>query len=915
MYANSDQLPAKRVLDYLREASEGNTHPTWVLSRIIWRAGELEVLDAVPYLAKLHLMVSEEEQFAILWTLARLSTSAARKVLQTIELNHSDPHFHYLQVARAHEEDRAWKEELLNLLDPSYATLVQHGAYDSLRNQLEEDIQKAQRNIQVGGGVDRLLISLYALSFYDHDLREVFITHIPKLQRSAILTKVVKHLFKLAEMRADTEVLAIIAAKIDQDRKQFFHFTKQTKGYLLRRVLRNLRKAGEAKQEFFCNLATDLLCQYGPEHERNLAPQTQWFYEQDTRRWHQTRRYFLGPPTIPYFRFLLFAGTDRFETFGNALVSDSPAMDSTEKREEAFSVLWDTYPQYLIQLLERGKHIEVWRMACKVLQNHPDQWLQLSSTALFNLLRSGDIQLIQAGIQAAQAQYNPKDPNAELVVALLEVGQKDATEAALTWLSNDALRHLELPGVLPALLLNPYDEVDQWLNQYFSETRIQETILKGTLNVLSKAYEKSKDPNNVYGIAKLNDRLITHLNQTLKSSPVEFVLELLNQSVAQGQLLAVEVLQIHQEGIRFFPSDTLLKALESEHEVVRERAAVLLQQLSDEELSQNKMLLQQLLTSPNGLIRNGARDAIGRLAQKDESFAKEILPKLTQILLQADEPEGLHQTIYELIQTYLKSYLKIIVPKAKALVAVYSSVAQNLGAELIDQFVDLNEWSIPEIVSLSKCSSKMVRQLCLDYYSNQVSRIQYEREVSLTIFSSPWEDVRTFAKAYFDQSFSEREWTAEMIVFVIDSIFPDVQRYGKKILNQYGKPEDGDVFLQRLSQHPDLQVRAYVLEYLSPFAFNQLDRLQKLKPYFHTVLSQLNVGKKVKDEVFTFLKKQSMEGADYGAFVLDIMKPLLASFIQKDKLRSIALINSIQMKYGIKDQKNLISKDFETRIK
>jgi len=70
------------ILKRLEKVADGQDDETWSTSRLIWRAGELNVVEAVPYLLKLSDREDLLKEYSLVWTLGRLSDQQALSFLE-----------------------------------------------------------------------------------------------------------------------------------------------------------------------------------------------------------------------------------------------------------------------------------------------------------------------------------------------------------------------------------------------------------------------------------------------------------------------------------------------------------------------------------------------------------------------------------------------------------------------------------------------------------------------------------------------------------------------------------------------------------------------------------------------------------------------------------------------------------------
>lgn len=284
----------------------------WKTSRVIWKAGERKLKEAVPYLIKLMERGDAMQRYTALWALGRCADPAAVPVLRSYADNGS-----YAQNIRM----LAANGLLLTLPEEERNAHIQshfHRLPESLQQTIAGDNAQAifdevQQLVMVKSELNYpMLEDLYIVAYNNKAVRDAiigFLVHMP-LRPSHF--QHIRHIFKQAELRDDQGIVGTLAVRFERELPMFNHpgkrldydgneyhpnvfvpelqetfkiareikkpgsrlaYSNKTRNYLRRRVLRNLRAAGKRGDMEYVRLATAMLLQY--EEQRDARQEYQ----------------------------------------------------------------------------------------------------------------------------------------------------------------------------------------------------------------------------------------------------------------------------------------------------------------------------------------------------------------------------------------------------------------------------------------------------------------------------------------------------------------------------------------------------------------------------------------------------------------------------------------------------------------
>ena len=173
-------------------------------------------------------------------------------------------------------------------------------------------------------------------------------------------------------------------------------------------------------------------------------------------------------------------------------------------------------------------------------------------------------------------------------------------------------------------------------------------------------------------------------------------------------------------------------------------------------------------------------------------------------------------------------------------------------------------------------------------YNDNLERIREQAIDAFRIFNATWPDSREFAMEFFREYFPEERWTPELIVALCDNPHDDVQAFGREILLRNFHNEKGTEYLLMLSQHPSLNVQLFVTGFLEEQASGDPATIERLEPFFVSVLSNVNKGRVSKDRVLEFLIEEARHSEPVARLTANILSRQSLTIVSKDRARMVS---------------------------
>lgn len=925
----------KVIMKALRQATEGEEHETWPLSRIIWRAGELKFIEAEPLILKLADFSDHFNVYACVWALARTGSHKAIPFLEKVKDTATLPeHIRNLAVdvllilGNEELQNKLIQNEKLTLPNQIQQQLNDQ-QYDALNETIKEYLLKLKTSS------NKYIVSLYRLSWNDEALKQILLEALSELEAKPGTFKYLRQIFKTATMKDDFDIYGVLAKKFEKSPAGYrsggygwvygpegyvepekelkkenpsIAFSDKTKAYLSRKVVRDLERKGTDATEYTA-LASSILLAFDDEQDKK-EPYAETHYEYVSNASGRGGRY--ENRAIHYdsyanhlaFNYILYKHSTRYQSQSKARWSCvggyQPGQPAPKGREEAFSALWNEDPKNIVRLLANSRVERVHEFAIKVFNANPKFVEVIEIEHVIKFLKATFKPTSELGHALAIQKYNSTEPHKGLVIAMLESPHAEAVEAAKKWLQASKEVFLSDESFVCSLILSNVEGTRLWAREWLMLNTLTANVAEKVLSTSLSMLLTHKDLNtNEAFINSVTDTLILSLPEWVKRIHLETILLFISHNNTNLHLVGARLLLQNQSPVEEISESVLLSLIQSDKDTVRAVGLELIGKLPLQKLNQKKNLLISLLLSPLGDLRNNVRPILVKLAQQDPAFAVELAELLVPSLLMPEAYEGIHQDIVAFLtsEEVLPQLKYLDKTRVFALCKSRSSSAQTLGIKLVKQNIPPQELSMEEIVKLAGNALLESRTYAWSLYESQKELVKKEKEEAIKITDSYWEDSRKFGFDFFRAQFATEDWTPQLFMGLCDSVKIDVQAYGREMITKCFESQHGEYYLQSLSQHPDTQMQLFASNYLESYASGKPELIQSLELYFITLLSQVNKARTAKTRAMEFLRKESESNESVAKTAASIINRVSASISIQDKAKCIQLLMDLKKKY------------------
>ncbi len=926
------------VLARLR-GENSNFRRAWSLERVAWRAGEMRLKAAVPLLLDKLGSGSELLDYCLAWALARCGDettfAAACTARRKPGLKPADAVASVSQIVpKASKSDtvermalemlRAWSEDLkaavaaraLQALPAGLRHVAEVGPAEAFTEALQRTLAAGESTLvldhlyRIDSPVVRpgLLAALRTVPFTPGPFRSV------------------RHIYKLAEVRGDVEVFGLLAHRVEKTPHNFaarrgtyvdgrwtdvtkelkkadsrLAYGERTRNYLRNRSWLSLQRVGSLGDAgSYVRAAVGVLLPFTDadgQEPRNMSRYDYSSRKTKTTHWDRFAPYLA-------FNHILHGNGGRYELKGRTRTwrctgKYKPGDPAPDQREEMFPALWDQVPVGLLHLLAESQCAPVHVFATRALRANKEFCDELDVETIAMLLGRPYEVTARLGYDLAVARYDANNPDFDLVAALANAPVDEARAMARRCIDANRTLFAGARDLMASLILSRWADTRAYARTLLASVTLPPGVPESLIaRVIATMLEFPVDDQHEYRARDGGEILLRAFARQLRSLGVNILRDLARHPLAGVQMFAAEVLLAHDIRPEKLPEDLIAAlAVESKHANVRSLGIRLFGELPESALMQRVNLLLAFATSSLADQRAAIRPILQRLAASQPTFGHQIVPPLLAVLVSKEEHEGIHGFVLSLLKTDLGAALGSVSKDAvlRLLRSKYPQ-AQELGGILLGRNVDPNSLEVGEVAKLASHEILSVREAAWKFFRENKPRVVAELGVAIKILDASWGDSRQFAFDLF-RTFSEHEFTPDVLVAVCDSVRPDVQAFGRELVTRFFQEAHGHEYLLRLSEHPSADVQLFATNYLERFAAGSLERINLLEPYFLGVLSRVNRGRVAKARVFAFLREESSKSPEAAQLVARLMTRQSLTMAIGDKAASIENMVDVRHKF------------------
>ncbi|WP_179019627.1 WGR domain-containing protein [Winogradskyella forsetii] len=898
----------KTILKYLQQAVANTYTRDWKVSRIILRAGQLNIIAAADLIAKFLDSTDEFEQHNAIIVLASFENTTCKDQILKV-----------------------FKKQKFNTISgrAACAYILKYGnaadkknIHTEVSNYVSEAIFNELPLQFVNGNTlnPSLLYYAYIFSYNNESLRQKLYQLIDKIGLKVNTFKSIRYIYRACQITDDLLFFALISKRIavskpgytsdyvysnnewisaneeKQKANPSIAFSAKTKDYFNKATYKKVYDLSHKNTDGYIAYATEVLCALN-DKEDQTKEEFQYYYNYDSSsgRYDMEKRCFPKYHNFLALMYILYGNSSRFQHQKNKWFYIDE-LGPNANREEALSEIWNTKPDEVLKIVANAKSDIAVEFSLRILKDNTQFLDDISDELITKLVRHYHPKVLDLIIDALEKKYRITQPEDSVVIALLKSKNEKGVQLGLNWLKTYERNYFTTSIFIVELLLTDEVEVITYLQNLYKHRVVYNFAIP--IEKLEPLFLEFNTFNSEF-LNAVNDLIgNTEFGQLLKETPSSKIVELSNSKLVSNKLFALNLAKRNK-----VPAYELFKAsydeyIKSDEEVLRKAGIELIAHFPDEFLLENKQDLVGFCFSEYREVREAIQRTIERLVKLDSSFKNRLLSQLLMVITEAETYDGLHQNCYELLTRYFdKDLPSISDEQIMILILSKYEFAQNLGTPIFENRIKLSLLSMPQLVQLAHSDVFSIREKLHDFFKANTSRINYELEEALPIFNTNWQDVIDWSCAYFDAHIDPENWTTELLLYVCDHVKPDVQAFGMKMITKYFSDEKGLPLLLKLQEHPTKRIQFFVTNYLEAYAKGNPEIILKLEPYFKTSLFNINSNRTTKTRIYTFLEQESLKNEEVAKMTVRIINSILDTKTIKDKSKNIDILLKIALNY------------------
>lgn len=936
------------IVARLSEAVAGSKKKhKWPLDRVIWRAGELKIAEAAPHLVKLIGTGNALRDYCCAWALgwcgdqtvinalinlAETSGEATRRIAVEAVFKLSTP-----------EKQRELQEKSIELLPTDLQILAQSVVPEDFERALRAFLEKPTKTSHT------VLEQVYQVD--NPVVRPALINLLGEIPLKPKYFKPLRQIFKRAEYRHDAEVFGVVARRFEISKSNFvsnsywdsiyfydaetgqyqsvkrseelasetsrYAYSDRTRNYFLRRTWRTLRTLGADQNTDYVKMAVGALLQYSDADAQEPRSSIFYSYRDENGNWD-----WRNPKTLtvawdkfaPYllFNHILYENSLRYEFKRGSHAfrcreNYKPGDPAPTAREEAFPKLWEEQPVGLLHLLSESECTPVHEFAVKALRDCQEFLDTIETDAILMLLERPYEVTAELGFELARGRYDSANPNVDLVIAVAVCSNAEARAAARNWIeANRELFARNSAAIIRLLTANFADtrEFAGRLLQTTNYTDSEANVLIGRLFAEIISFDHTK----IEQAESLGAAILQSFGKRLSKLNLEIVLDLLKHPLVAVQELGGNILLEHETRVDQIPNEVITLLIESEFETMRAIGIKLFGQLPDENLLHRENVIIALLMHKLTDVHFSIRPVLQKLANNHPDFVGRMTRQIIVALVQPEKHESIHSRLLTSLREDLSGWQQTVdLETTRMLIKADSPQAQEAGGlVLVKRSLEWHEEiSTEEIIDLSNHEVLAVREASWQTATAAKNRFSvganeyFSSEVNLLVraLDAKWNDSQTFWFEFFKTNLTAEELTPAVLVAIADSVKGPVQKFGRDLLQQYFRAENGLEYLLKLSEHPAANMQLFATNYLEMHASDAPERIRQLAPYFVRVLSLVNRARTAKTRVLSFLEREGLKNVETAQTVAKILARQSATMAIGDRAAMIETMLKIRHKF------------------
>ena len=832
------------ILQRLEDAVLGKqtfkTH--WKTSRVIWKAGLLDIQEAIPYIIKLVSKGDDLQTYSAIWALIKLKSATAEDVFKSYALQGKQKEYirnlAYEGLLGILKETELQKHisTILETIPQEARYYIDKKDFDSLVIYLKEELENNSINY---------LTALYLVAKFENKLHKIVLFLLEAVPFRPPFFKHIRAIYKLAHIRNDADVIAVLAYRFENENPMFTRtpslgeqlrredtriaFSNLTKLYFQKNSLRFLKEMdAETDSKRYLRFAVSILSKYtendyskakkspintygqynyndkkyyytvvdypecsnlallstilfGNDKKRILTSKMKFILNQEV---FSSKNYYYDPNQVTKISekvtsqeknannsssessgsildvakkaFSTFFGKKETEKKPQSLIvpeEPKPIVEIPTTRFELFPEYWDAFPEAYIQLIMEAQMNLIHNFAYQNLKVRSDYHALINrfdEASILNLLNSNFTIPNNLGFETIVLKNDALSTQVAFIADVLN----SKTEVARNWSKNhiEGNKALFLNDIecVVKLIFNEIADLKNWITrtlENFAFTEDKAKVITGKVIVELLTFEESAANNNLATLAI--ERLKKIATSQLEQLSWDIVARLISSDLKTNNLLASSILILKSEKVdsKEIPFSLITLFLEEDNVEIRKNGIQLLNNYQQDYLLENNTFLLDLFHNQYQDVLEAVLELITKLGKSQSSIIDIALPDAVYAMIRKEKFEGAHLAFKKYILEENESHWNTALNPRDVIKLIHANYreSQLTGYEILKKYARKDDFTIRQIISLGNHEILAIRQWCWNYFMDKKERIRTERNNSLAILDTTWDDTRAFA--------------------------------------------------------------------------------------------------------------------------------------------------------------------------
>ncbi len=916
---NTNTARTETILKYLKAAIAGTYSRDWKVSRVILRAANLSITDAIPLIAHFIDSDDEFEGYASIYALSKFE-----------DVSHIDSIYNvFNDVGFESKVGRIAASYILKFGKETYKEELNSALINVFPNEIKINLEYPDKFLNAlvvyflkDKDLDAaVLYYAYMFAYNKNDLRSNIYDFIEKLPVKVNTFKSIRYIYRASHILGDTKFFALISKKIgvsnvgytanylyinnqwssiDVEKKKpnpSIAFSKKTKQYFNKNTYALVYELSKNNVDDYVNYAVELLTCLDDKLD-NKTEEIQYNYSYDSveRQYITEKTYFPKYHDFLALMYVLYGSSSRLQRQNDKWFYTDVLEIEALPREEALPEIWNTKPNEVLYVLANAKSEEAVQFALRIIKDNSHFLENIPLEILTKLVSHYHPRVLNVILDVIKGMYVSTQPETSILLALISSKSEKGIELAFGWLKKYEADYFSEPDFVAKLVLSGTKRTIDYLKDLYSLDVIYDLPL--TLLQIEPLFNKSTIYTSEY-LVSVNELIgNTYFGKLLSEVSEERIKTLAESNSITNKLFAANLAKHNKTETYQLFKDTIDSYIDSEEASLRQVGIELLSLFPDAFLLKNHQKISGFCFSEYDEVREAIQPTVEKLIHLDNDFKINLFKALLKAVSNVETYEGLHQNCYTLLTGNYKRYLDSISQENifKLILSKYE-YAQKLGLPLFKAQVDLKTVSIKEIVLLADSDILEVREIIHQYFKENIDKINYELEDALLIFNSSWEDVINWSCEYFDENINTKNWTVNMLLYACDHTKRAVQAFGRKMITRHFTEDKGLPLLLKLQEHPTKDMQFFVTNYLDNYAKDNEIVILKLETFFKTSFYNINTNRATKTRIYTFLEQESIKNKTVAKMTVRLINSVLGTNTIKDRSHNIDVLLTILEKH------------------